>query len=213
MFWPWLIVPGIVGGTTRSVPPSALVAGKLSANDAAGLGADAPAAGVNGQSAYVIDLSQDVTKINRQSLNDAGVDVIREMYGGIRIYGWRTLVNAVSDPDWVNLGNARLYMGIAGEGMAIAEQFIFSKIDGQGLTISTFNGALAAMLQRYYNNGDLYGASATDAYFVDTGDSVNTPETLANNELHAVLNVRMSPFAEYVVIEIYKRAITEGVAG
>lgn len=211
MFWPWLVVPGVVSGTTRTVPPSALVAGKLAANDAAGLGANAPAAGVNGVASYVVGLSQDPGALDRQTLNEAGVDVIREMFGSVRIYGWRSLVNSNADPGWVDLGNARLYMAIAGEGAAIGEQFMFDKIDGQGKTISAFNGALAAMLARYYQNGDLFGASASDAFFVDTGAQVNTDETLANNELHAVLNVRMSPFAELVEIEIYKRPITEGV--
>lgn len=211
MFWPWLSVPGVVSGTTRTVPPSALVAGKLAANDAAGLGPNAPAAGVNGISNYSLGLSQDPAALDREALNDAGVDVIRTMFGTVRIYGWRSLVNSNNDPGWVDLGNARLYMAIAGEGAGIAEQFMFDKIDGQGKTIAAFNGALAAMLARYYQNGDLYGASASDAFFVDTGDQVNTPVTLANNELHAVLNVRMSPFAELVEIEIYKRPITEGV--
>jgi phage tail sheath protein FI len=211
MFWPWLIVPGVVAGTNRTVPPSALVAGKLSANDSAGLGANSPAAGVNGISAYAVGLTQDPNLLDRETLNEGGVDVIRQLYGTIRVYGWRTLVDANADPNWVDLGNSRLYMAIAGEGAAIGEQFLFSKIDGTGATIGAFNGALAAMLARYYQNGDLYGDSATDAFFVDTGDSVNTPETMAANELHAVLNVRMSPFAEFVEIEIYKHAIIEGV--
>jgi hypothetical protein len=213
MFWPWLVVPGVVSGTTRVVPPSALVAGKSSGNDAAGLGPATPAAGVNGVSAFATGLTQDPTSLDTETLNDNGVDVVRQLYGTIRVYGWRSLVDPVQDPNWVNLGNVRLYMGIAGEGAAIAEQYLFTKIDGQGLTISSFNGALAAMLSRYYNNGDLYGPSAADAFFVDTGPTVNTPTTLANNELHAVLYVVMSPFAEYVVIEIYKRAVTEGVSG
>jgi hypothetical protein len=211
MFWPWLIVPGVVSGTNRSVPPSALVAGKLSANDSAGLGANTPAAGVNGISAFAVGLSQDPSLLDREALNEGGVDVIRALYGTIRVYGWRTLVDANLDPNWVDLGNSRLYMAIAGQADAIGETFLFSKIDGSGGTIGAFNGALAAMLATFYQNGDLYGDSATDAFFVDTGDSVNTPETMANNELHAVLNVRMSPFAEFVEIEIYKHAIAEGV--
>jgi phage tail sheath protein FI len=211
MFWPWLVVPGVISGTTRTVPPSALVAGKLAANDASGLGANSPAAGVNGIASYAVGLSQDPNALDRETLNDSGVDVIREMFGSVRVYGWRSLVDPNGDPGWVDLGNARLYMALAGEGAAIGEQFMFDKIDGQGKAIAAFNGALAAMLARYYQNGDLYGASASDAFFVDTGAQVNTDATLAANELHAVLNVRMSPFAELVEIEIYKRPITEGV--
>jgi hypothetical protein len=211
MFWPWLVVPGVVSGTTRVVPPSSLVCGKVSINDNSGLGPDTPAAGVNGISNYATGLTQDPNKLDREALNNGGVDVIRSMFGSVRVYGWRTLVDAIADPNWVSLGNSRLYMGIAGEGRAIAEQFLFDKIDGAGITITKFNGSLAGMLAAYYNNGDLYGSTPVEAFFVDTGDSVNTPETLANNELHAVLYVKMSPFAEWVEIEIYKTSLTEGV--
>jgi hypothetical protein len=43
---------------------------------------------------------------------------------------------------------------------------------------------------------------------VDTGSSVNTPQTIANNELHAVCMVVMSPFAEQVFINIVKNPVT-----
>ena len=210
MFWPWCIVPGVVSGTTRSVPPSALIAGLCARNDGRGLGQDSPAAGDNGVSIYAQDLTQQpVSDTVRQQLNTGCIDVIREMFGGIRVYGWRSLVDPNADPTWVNFGCARLYMAIAADALAIGEGFVFDKIDGAGGTISAFNGALAGMLQGYYNTGDLYGASASDAFFVDTGSQVNTPQTIANHELHAVLYVRMSEFAEMVQIEVYKKPITE----
>jgi phage tail sheath protein FI len=210
MFWPWLIVPGVVTGTTRSVPPSALVAGLCSRNDSAGMGADQAAAGDAGVSIFASDLSQQpVSDTVRGQLNVGGIDVIREMFGGVRVYGWRSLVDPNAEPDWVNFGCARLYMSIAANAQNIAEGFLFDKIDGQGRTIAAFNGALSGLLQNYYNVGDLFGASASDAFFVDTGPQVNTPTTIANHELHAVLNVRMSEFAEMVQIEIYKKPITE----
>ena len=64
------------------------------------------------------------------------------------------------------------------------------------------------MLQGYYNNGDLYGATPGEAFYVDTGSTVNTPARIANHELHAVLNVKMSEFSEMVQIEVYKKPIT-----
>jgi len=210
IFWPWLILTGVVAGTTRSVPPSAFIAARLATNDSSGLGPGAPAAGDNGLATVVLDLSQpDQTDANRQTLNTSGVNVIRRMFGGIRNYGWRTLVDPTSDPYWVNYGNSRTYMAIAGAADSIAEQFMFDKIDGQGVLFGDFNAALSAMLQNFYLSGDLFGASPSNAYFVDTGPQVNTPTTIANRELRAILNVRMSEFAEMVTITIYKQAITE----
>jgi phage tail sheath protein FI len=213
MFAPWVVVPGVVPSTTRVVPPSALVAGLLARNDSGGYGPSDPAAGDLGQSLYAISLSQpawdDTTRTN---LNTASVNVIRTMFGGARVYGWRTLVDPVGDPDWRNFGNARLYMGIAANAASIAEGFLFDKIDGQGRKIAEFGGALRGLLMTYYTLGDLYGDTPDTAFYVDVGNQVNTPTTLANNELRAILNVKMSPFAEFVQIEIVKRALTEAVA-
>jgi hypothetical protein len=209
MFWPNLIVPGVVSGSTRSVPPSALISGLLGRNDGSGLGPDQAAAGDNGVSLFATGLSQPaMSDANRQTLNSSGIDVVRPLYGTIRNYGWRSLSDPVAESDWVNFGCARLYMSIAADAQAIAEGFIFDKLDGKNLTISLFNAALSGMLASYYNNGDLYGASAAEAFFVDTGAQVNTPTTIANHELHAVLNVKMSEFAEMIQIEVYKKPIT-----
>lgn len=210
LFAPWILVPGVVGGTTRSVPPSALVAGVLARNDARGNGAADPAAGDLGQSLYATDLTQvPWTDAQRGTLNVSGVNVIRSMFGSIRIYGWRSLSDPVSEGLWINFGHARLYMAIAGRGTLLAEAFEFDKIDGQGKKLAEFNSVLVGMLNDFFVNGDLYGATPAEAYSVDTSAAVNTPATLSNNELHAVLNVKMSPFAEMVQIEIVKRAITE----
>jgi hypothetical protein len=211
-FAPWVVIPGLTAGTTRVVPPCALIAGLIAGNDPS-LGTNMPAAGVNGQAAFVTDLSQpDWTDSQRTSLNSANCNVIRRMFGAIRNYGWRSLTSAVSDPSWINFGNARLFMDLAAELDGIGENYVFSEIDGQnGTTIEGFHGDLAADLLGHYNAGELFGDTADQAFAVDTGPQVNTLATIANNELHAICRVRMSPFAEYVVIQVVKRQVTQPV--
>ena len=69
------------------------------------------------------------------------------------------------------------------------------------------------MLAAFYDEGALYGASRRRTRIdVDVGSAVNTPETIANGELHAVLKVKMAPVSEWVVIEIVKIATTESLA-
>lgn len=213
MFAPWIIAPGVVAGTTRNIPPSALVAGLLSRNDASGEGPSAPAAGDLGESFFATTLSQIAwSDAVRTILNTAGINVIRTQFGAVRVYGWRSLVDPVQDPEWLNLGSVRLYMHIAAMASSIAEGFLFDKIDGQGKKISEFSGALRGMLMDLYDDGDLYGATPEEAFYVDVGNQVNTATSLAANELRAVLNVKMSPFGEFVQVEIVKRPITEGVS-
>lgn len=212
-FTPWVVIPGVAGATgttTRTVPPSALIAGLVARNDPS-FGPNRPAAGAAGQSRYVIGLSQNpFTKTNRGTLNDNSVNVIRSIFGGIRVYGWRSLADPVTDGSWVDFGNGRLYMSLAAELDAVAENYVFEEIDGQnGETIGSFHAALAGVLLEHYNRRELFGDTPEQAFSVDTGSSVNTLVTIARNELHAVCSVKMSPMAEIVQIEIVKRQVSE----
>lgn len=208
LFAPWIKVPGLTPGTTRTVPPSPFVAGRIAAQDAL-TSANEPAAGEAGQAQFAIDITQPAwSDTDRVELNAAGVNVIRLLYGGVRIYGWRSLANPTTESQWLNFGNVRLVMEIANYANIIAEQFLFAQLDGQGKTISQFGGALTALLLPYWQEGALYGTSSDQAFVVDVGSSVNTPTSLANGELKAVLGIRPSPFAEMVTIEILKTPIT-----
>lgn len=213
MFAPWVVVPGILPGTTRTIPPSAIAAGIAARNDAAGLSPNIAAAGENGKSRWAIGLSQPPwVESDRATLNDAGVNVIRGLYGGFRVYGYRTLASPELDPNWVMLSNSRLYTAIAANANVIAERFAFAELDGGRKKINEFGGVLIGMLLPYYTRGSLFGATPQEAFSVDVGEQVNTDATLAAGELHAVIALRMSPFAERVILEIVKTLPTEAVA-
>lgn len=210
-FVPWAIVPGLTPGTTRTVPYSAIEAGLIARNDSRGLNANVPAAGINGESAFAIGLTQTYTDADRESLNDAGVNVALVKYGGVRTYGYRTLANPTTETNYILASNMRLVMAITAEADVIAENYLFQVIDGAGHLLSDFKGDLVGMLKPYFDAGALFGARAEDAFFVDVGPQVNTPETIEALELHAVLSLKMSPYGEKVEIEIVKRAVTDSV--
>jgi hypothetical protein len=213
MFWPWAVVPGILPGTTRTIPPCAVAAGIAARNDGSGLSPNTAAAGENGQSRWAIGLSQQpFNDADRETLNNSGVNVMRFLYGGVRVYGYRTLADPELNPNWTMLSNSRLYTAIAAQANAIAERFTFAELDGQRRKVNEFGGVLAGMLLPYWTRGSLYGATPQEAFNVDVGAQVNTDATLAAGELHAVIALRMSPFAERVILEIVKTAPTEAVA-
>jgi phage tail sheath protein FI len=137
---------------------------------------------------------------------------MRFLYGGVRVYGYRTLADPELNPNWTMLSNSRLYTAIAAQANAIAERFTFAELDGQRRKVNEFGGVLAGMLLPYWTRGSLYGATPQEAFNVDVGAQVNTDATLAAGELHAVIALRMSPFAERVILEIVKTAPTEAVA-
>jgi hypothetical protein len=203
LFAPPAIVPGVTAGTTRTVPYSALEAGIMARNDVTHT-PNVAAAGPLGISRFAIDLAAAFTDAERQDLNESGVDIARNVYGQIETYGYRTL--APEATGWLSLANARLNMEICAKAEAIGELFMFTQMDGRRVRISQFGAELSGMLIPYYEAGALYGTTAQEAFYVDVGGSVNTDATIAAGELHAVIGVRMSPFAEYVVIEIVKVA-------
>lgn len=212
MFAPWIIIPGVVSGTTRVVPPSALVAGLIAKNDPAS-GTNRPAAGIRGISKFALDVSQPAwDDTTRSALSNAGVDVVRNMLNSVRIYGWRTTTDPVNDSNWIDFANSRLYMQLAAELDSAGEDYMWEDIDGQnGNTINGFHDKLSGVLLVHYNNGELFGDTADQAFAVDTSSAVNTLQTIANLELHAVCYVKMAPYAEYVAIQVVKRQVTEAV--
>jgi hypothetical protein len=209
LFAPAAIVPGLTSADTRTVPYSALEAGIMSRN-AAAFTPNVPAAGVNGISRFATDLAATFTDAEREDAKRRRRGRCPLVYGQVETYGYRTL--APVDSGWSNLGNARLNMEIVAKAEAVGERYMFAQIDGRGIKISQFGAELSGMLVPYYDAGSLFGESAHDAFFVDVGPAVNTVETIANGELHAVIGVRMSPFAEYVVIEIVKVATDQPLA-
>jgi hypothetical protein len=220
IFGPWVQVPGILPGQTRMVPPSAFVCGKIGKNDASGVSPNQPSAsspegllitpvGLS-QSPYDNGTGVDVT---RDDLYSAGINLIVYRYGVFQIFGWRTLTDPSGiNRQWVNFGNSRLEMAITAKALSIAEEYILKQIDGQGHLLSQFQGDLIGMLSPYYEQGSLYGTTPEEAFDVNVGLTVNTPTTIANRELHAVISVRMSEDAELVVIEIVKVPIDKALA-
>lgn len=214
LFAPWVIYPGIPTGTvipapTRTVPPSAMVAGLMAANDANN-DSNVAAAGPNGIDGFALGVSQTYDASDRAMLNNAGVSVIRNIprLGGVQLYGYQS---GAVDPAWTDLANVRFRMQLVDDAYIIGSGFNFAQPDGQGKLFAAFNGALVASLSGYYAKGSLYGATPADAFNVDTGSSVNTPTTIAARELCAVESVRMSPSIDVVQTFIVKYAVDQTI--
>lgn len=210
MFAPWLNLPALsFGGSLRPVPPSAAVAGVMARNDGRGLSPNDPSGGENGIMQYADSLrsvgfsAQDLTDLNEGSAN-----MIILKNGDIRIYGYRTTVVKTTQPLWFQLANLRLYMAIAAKADNILERFVLRKIDGRRKIFGELEGQLTTMLSPYWEDGSLYGDEPSDAFFVDTGQQVNTVATIQAQEIHAVIELTMSPTGETVILDIVRRAVT-----
>jgi len=211
MFAPWAIYPGPAVATTVVVPYSAVQAGLIARLDAATQNPNLAAAGVNGITRGAVGLTQVWSDEQRQTLNEQGVTVAVTKYGTIRTYGARSAAGP-AELNWMWFGGAREVMAVAHESDAIGENYVLRQIDGQGVLFTQLNAALKGMLLEHYGRGALYGATPEEAFNVNTGSSVNTPETIAAGEVHAVIRLKTSPTAEWVHIVIIKTALDRPLA-
>jgi hypothetical protein len=205
---PWAVCPGVASGTTRVIPWSPIQAALCAANDLTG-NPNQACAGQWGVPGWVLSLDQAFSAEDCELLLYAGVDTAREVYGTVQAYAFRTLVDPNTEAgEWLELNWARLNMAIVADCDAAGEGYVFAQLDGRGHTIAAFNGDCAGVLVGYYNVDALFGNDVTEAFVVNTGPSVNTPESMEDGRIRAVLSVRMSPHAELVDIEIVKTPIT-----
>ena len=201
-FAPWALVPAEVGPLIRTVPYSALQAAMIARSDMT-RSPNEPAAGSSGLSRFAVGLSQDFTDDEHTDLNEAGVTLAKMIYGDVRTYGGRTVMGP-DEPNWMWFGNSRVVMAIGHEADAIAEEYVLKQIDGRGHIFTKLEGALKAMLLRFYQTDALYGPEPSEAFSVNTGPTVNTPLTIAAGEVRAVIRIKTSPTAEWVQLTVVK---------
>jgi phage tail sheath protein FI len=210
IFAPWAVIPGVAPNTTRTVPYSALQAGMMARSSG---NPNTAVAGVAGRSRFAIDLTlPPFTDQDREDLNNEGVDIARNMFDGIRTYGYRSLADPVEYSQWVQLSAVRLFMEIKAKCAEVLERHMFSQMDGEGIEFGSLAGDLTAAIGPYWQPmRALYGNTSPEAFQVDTGTAVNTPTTIANGELRARVSLRVSPFAELVVLDLVNQRITEAL--
>jgi hypothetical protein len=212
LFAPRAVIPGLAVGTRRIVPWSGIQGGLISYRDTFGNPAQ-PASGRFGISRAAFALETEYEDDERERLMLAGVNTARVVQQSVRSYGFRSLVDPTGPRRaWLQLSGVRTAMAIKAESDAEAENYVFAVLDGRLRKIAEFGGALSGICLRYWQNDALFGETSDEAFRVNVGDSVNTPETIADGQLRAVLLLKVSPFAEFVEIQIVKQAITEALA-
>jgi hypothetical protein len=217
VFAPWVVIPGVVNTNAstlsspvfnRTVAPSAYAAAIAAANDA-NADTNNPAAGPGFASNYITGVTQTYSQSDLATLNADGICVIKQLpTGQFVLYGFRS---AAFNPAWTYLNNVRMRMQIVSQAGNLAETFVFQEIDPKGKLFGRLNGALSGLMLSYYQNGSLYGDTASQAYNVNTGPSVNTLVTIAAGQINANIAVKLSPFAETVNINITKYNLTTAI--
>jgi hypothetical protein len=210
LMWPWVLIPNGNGGTV-TISPEGAIAG-LRATVQAATGPWQPPAGGNGVFRFVVGTELTVGQSDANTLDAAGVSVIRQIGGAPRLYGWRSLsadlINfpLLKDQDTINF--------IVVQANSALERYVFQTIDGLGQLFGLMTATVKNILVPIATAGGLYpaydsaGNLVDPGYTIDTSAAINTPQTLAQNEARIAVGVRISPAASMVQFLLTKMALT-----
>lgn len=207
---PWIKVPYLTG--TVTIPPCGAMAGvKARADYENPAGPGQPAAGSFGILTGVVDVTQEWSKDDRDTLSEAGVTVIRNIRGRVQPYDGLTWADPAVYPQYAETSGMRVVLAIYSEALAALEQYVMRVIDGNRHLLSEIEKDVVAICQNWYSREALYGATAGDAFSVDTGPGVNPDAQLALRRVAAQAELRTSPFAATVSLLITKVAAGDTV--
>lgn len=210
LFAPWVLVSDGAGGT-RPIPPEGFVAGVRSRAHLT-TGPHRAPAGEAGLSSSVAGLYVEYTKEQANALDEAKVSVVRRINNSIRLYGWRSLSN--DTVNFAHLHHRDILNRIVVEAEGQLEQYVFAPIDSSGQTLSAINATLVGILEPMKAAGALYARIVGDeeidpGYHVETGDSINSTASLANNLIRAQVSIRVSPLGAMIDLVITKVGLTQ----
>ncbi len=208
-----LILPGISGGSARTVPGSAAVAA-LRSQVAQGNNQALCPAGKNWPLRYPLGFTTffgpqpagsstagcfQQADVNTLEANAVPVNVFANLYGSLCLYGHYTLLGSSVELVYDQATASAERMNIQQLAQSIMIGYIFDP-----LILPTFQALgrdLTAMMLREYGAGALYDGGtgvAANAFYVDTGPNVNTPQTAQAGQLKAVIGCHITRFADVV---------------
>lgn len=211
LFGPWVTIPDETGIGQQTISPEGYVAA-VRARAHEQVGPWRVPAGSLSKANFVTDLEAVYTADDIQALEEANVSPIRRIAGSIRLYGWASLSS--DQETWGYLKDRDLLNFLVYQAEEKLEPYVFETIDARGRLLSDIQGALINMVDPIRSKGGLYEninpvtkEVIDPGYKIVTDASVNTPESLRNNEVHADLSVRISPTAGLITLRIVKVGI------
>jgi phage tail sheath protein FI len=201
-YFPWIQVYDPDKGNIF-VPPSGHIAGVYSRTDSERGVHKAPA---NEIVRGALGLKYNVSRGEQDLLNPKGVNAIRNMNGGIRIWGARTLS---SDPEWRYINVRRLFIMVESSIERATQWVVFEPNDHR--LWKRVQRTITSFLTLLWRNGALMGTSPEQSFYVKCDDETNPPEVIDAGQL--VVEIGLAPVkpAEFVIFRIGQMASGGGV--
>lgn len=209
LYYPWIeVIDPLRGssGLTRRIPPCGHVAGQFARTDTE-LGVHRAAANVALGWAQRVTLPVD--EALHGVLNPLGVNAIRALPGrGLRLMGART---TSSDPDWRFVPVRRLMSRIE-QALRIGLQWAAFEPNNELLWIH-LRLAVTGLLDSFFQQGALAGATQEEAFFVRCDATNNPPAERELGHLHMNIGIAPTTPLEFILVRVGRVANAFEVTG
>jgi phage tail sheath protein FI len=190
-YYPWIKIDG-PDSQPLTIPPSGHIAGVYARNDNERGVHKAPA---NEVLRGALGAATQITKGEQDVLNPLGINCVRSFTGrGLRVWGART---QSSDPAWRYVNVRRLFNYVEASIERGTQWVVFEPNDAD--LWARVRRDVGAFLTGVWRDGALFGATASEAFFVKCDAENNPPDVRDRGQL--VIDVGLAPVkpAEFVV--------------
>ncbi|QOK84154.1 phage tail sheath family protein (plasmid) [Ralstonia solanacearum] len=196
LYGPWLRVVPSNDGPPIQVPPSGHVCGIFARSDALRGVHKAPANEiVNG----ALGVAQRISLIEQGQLNLQGINIVQVFQDGGRPVLWGARTTA-TDTNWQYVNIRRLFLYLE---KSIQEGIRWAVFEPNNLALwQKLKRTLTDFLTREWRDGALFGAKATDAFYVRIDEVLNPFSEQQLGRLHIEIGVRPSYPAEFIIVRI-----------
>jgi len=197
MYYPWIKLQDPLDPTKMiAQPPSGHIAGLYARVDSTRGVFKAPA---NETVIGARDVTQKLTKGDRETLNKGGINVIRDFGSSILVFGARTLGSAANtDFRYVS---TRRYMNFLKESIDEGTQFVVFEPNSPALWQRVIR-SVSDFLYNQWRDGALFGETPKQAFFVKCDADTNPASQRDLGILVTEIGVAIVKPAEFVVFRI-----------
>lgn len=207
MYFPRIEVSDPLTGGTVFVSPSGHMAGIYARVDATRGVHKAPA---NEVVRGALGLEYSVSKNEQDGLNPLGINVIRNLNGGIRVWGARTLGGNTNEANGlVKYINVRRLLIFLEESIDEGTQFVVFEPNSPALWQKIVR-TVRAFLTNVWRDGALFGLTPEQAFYVKCDETTNPPEVRELGQVVTEIGVAIVKPAEFVIFRITQLTGLEG---
>lgn len=205
LYVPWIVTADALTGERVSQPPSGHIAGLYARTDGLRGVWKAPA-GVDANLRGVLGLVRAISPAEQNQLNPDGVNCIRPLAEGIRVWGARTLADAGSEYRYVPV---RRLVTMISQSLQRGLRWVVFEPNDEPLWKSIRRDA-GAFLHTLWRDGALQGAKPEEAFFVKCDAETTTQDDIDNGRVNCIVGIAPVRPAEFVLLQISQSAGRDG---